>query len=101
MPFFAKPIARAIAKKTKASFIEPNINRHLDYMESELGKAAWFAGETFTAADIQMSFPLEAATVRGGLNLSRPKLMTFLDRIHSRPAYKKAIERGGEYQLLK
>jgi glutathione S-transferase len=101
MPFFAKPIARAIAKKTKASFIEPNINRHLDYMESELGKAAWFAGETFTAADIQMSFPLEAATARGGLNLSRPKLMTFLDRIHSRPAYKKAIERGGEYQLLK
>ena len=101
MPFFAKPIARAIAQKTKASFIEPNINRHLDYMESELGKAAWFAGETFTAADIQMSFPLEAATVRGGLNLSRPKLMTFLDRIHSRPAYKKAIERGGEYQLLK
>jgi glutathione S-transferase len=101
MPFFAKPIARAIAKKTKASFIEPNINRHLDYMESELGKAAWFAGETFTAADIQMSFPLEAATVRGGLNLSRPKLMTFLDRIHLRPAYKKAIERGGEYQLLK
>ncbi len=101
MPFFAKPIARAIAKKTKASFIEPNINRHLDYMEAELGKAAWFAGETFSAADIQMSFPLEAATVRGGLNLSRPKLMTFLDRIHSRPAYKKAIERGGEYQLLK
>jgi len=101
MPFFAKPIARAIAQKTKASFIEPNINRHLDYMEAELGKAAWFAGETFTAADIQMSFPLEAATVRGGLNLSRPKLMTFLDRIHSRPAYKKAIERGGEYQLLK
>ena len=101
MPFFAKPIARAIARKTKASFIEPNINRHLDYMEAELGKAAWFAGETFTAADIQMSFPLEAATVRGGLNLSRPKLMTFLDRIHSRPAYKKAIERGGEYQLLK
>ena len=46
MPFFAKPIARAISRKTKASFIEPNINRHLDYMESELGKAAWFAGES-------------------------------------------------------
>jgi glutathione S-transferase len=101
MPFFAKPIARAIAQKTKSSFIEPNINRHLDYMEAELGKTAWFAGPEFTAADIQMSFPLEAATVRGGLNASRPNLMTFLDRIHSRPAYRKAIERGGEYQLLK
>jgi glutathione S-transferase len=101
MPFFAKPVARAIALKTKSSFIEPNINRHLDYMEAELGKTAWFAGPAFTAADVQMSFPLEAATVRGGLNSSRPKLMAFLERIHARPAYKKAIERGGEYQLLK
>ena len=101
MPFFAKPIARAIAQKTKSSFIEPNINRHLDYMEAELGRTAWFAGPAFTAADIQMSFPLEAATVRGGLNSSRPKLMAFLDRIHARPAYKKAIESGGKYQLLK
>jgi glutathione S-transferase len=101
MPFFAKPIARAIAQKTKTSFIEPNINRHLDYMEAELGKTAWFAGPEFTAADIQMSFPLEAAVSRGGLDPKRPKLMAFLDRIHSRPAYRKAIERGGEYQLLK
>ncbi len=101
MPFFAKPVARAIARKTKSSFIEPNINRHLDYMEAELGKTAWFAGREFTAADIQMSFPLEAAVSRGGLDSKRPKLMAFLDRIHSRPAYRKAIERGGKYQLLK
>ncbi len=101
MPFFARPIARGLARKTKASFIEPNINRNLDYLEAELGKTAWFAGPDFTAADIQMSFPLEAATVRGGLNASRPKLMAFLERIHARPAYKKAIERGGKYELLK
>jgi glutathione S-transferase len=101
MPFFVKPVARTIARKTKSSFIEPNINRHLDYMEAELGKAAWFAGPEFTAADIQMSFPLEAAVSRGGLDSKWPKLMAFLDRIHARPAYRKAIERGGEYQLLK
>ena len=101
MPFFAKPIARAIAQKTKSSFVEPRINQHLDYMEAELGKTAWFAGPEFTAADIQMSFPLEAAVSRGGLDSKRPKLMAFLDRIHSRAAYKRAIERGGEYQLLK
>ncbi len=101
MPFFAKPVARAIARKTKSSFIEPNIDRHLDYLEAELGKTTWFAGPEFTAADIQMSFPLEAAVSRGGLDSKRPKLMAFLDRIHARPAYKKAIERGGEYQLLK
>jgi glutathione S-transferase len=101
MPFFVKPVARAIARKTKSSFVEPNINRQLDYMEAELGKAAWFAGPEFTAADIQMSFPLEAAVSRGGLDAKRPKLMAFLDCIHARPAYKKALERGGEYQLLK
>ena len=101
MPFFARPIARAISGKTKSSFIEPNIKRHLDYMEAELGKTPWFAGNEFTAADVQMSFPLEAATVRGGLDSRWPNLIAFLGRIHARPAYKQAIERGGEYQLLR
>ena len=101
MPFFAKAIARAISRNVKSSFIEPNLKRHLDYLEAELGKSAWFAGSEFSAADIQMSFPLEAASVRGGLDQSRPKLMAFLERIHARPAYRKAIERGGRYELLK
>ena len=101
MPFFARPIARAISRNTKNSFIEPNIKRHLDYMEAELGKTPWFAGNEFTAADVQMSFPLEAAVVRGGLDSRWPNLMGFLKRIHERPAYKRAIERGGEYQLLR
>ena len=101
MPFFARPIARAISRNTKSSFIEPNIKRHLDYMEAELGKMPWCAGNEFTAADVQMSFPLEAATVRGGLDSRWPNLIAFLGRIHARPAYKRAIERGGEYQLLR
>ena len=101
MPFFARPIAKAISKNTKSSFIDPNIKRHLDYMEAELGKTPWFAGEAFTAADIQMSFPLEAAVARGGLDSRWPNLIAFLGRIHARPAYKRAIERGGEYRLLR
>jgi len=100
MPFFVKPIAKAIAGKVKGSFIEPNIMRQLEYMEAELGKHAWFAGDDFSAADIQMSFPLEAAAARGGLGKSRPKLMQFLERIHQRPAYQRALERGGKYDLL-
>lgn len=100
MPFFAKPIARGIVNRVKDSFINPQITQHLDFMEAELGKSTWFAGEDFTAADIQLSFPLEAAASRAGLNASRPKLMAFLDRIHARPAYQKALERGGEYELL-
>ncbi len=100
MPFFAKPIARAIAGKAKSSFVMPNITAHLDYMESELAKSEWFAGDAFSGADIQMSFPVEAAAARGGLDASRPKLMAWLKRIHDLPAYKRALERGGPYGLL-
>ena len=69
-------------------------------MEGELGKSEWFAGDAFTGADIQMSFPVEAARARGGLDASRPKLMAWLERIHARPAYRRALERGGPYGLL-
>ena len=101
MPFFVKPVARAIVARAMSSFINPQLRLHLDYMESELGKSTWFAGDAFTAADIQMSFPLEAAASRGGLDAARPKLMAFLERIHARPAYRKALERGGPYELLR
>ena len=101
MPFFVRPVARGIAEKAKRTFIEPNINRHLDYLEAELTRSLWFAGEEFTAADIQMSFPLEAASARGGLDAKRPRLMDYLGRIHAREPYKRAIERGGEYSVLR
>ena len=100
MPFFVKPIAKAIAKKTKSSFIDPQIKAHLEFIESELQKSIWFAGGRLTGADIQMSFPLEAAAARGGLDDSYPKIMAFLKRIHARAGYKRALERGGEYNLL-
>jgi glutathione S-transferase len=100
MPFFAKPIAKGIASKAKAAFIMPNITNHLNFMESELGTSEWFAGADFSGADIQMSFPVEAAVARGGLDAKRPKLMAFLERIHARPAYQRALERGGPYGLL-
>jgi glutathione S-transferase len=100
-PFFVKPIARGIAQRVKGTYIQPQIDRHLDYLEAELGKADWFAGAEFSAADIQMSFPLEAASARGGLDASRPRLIDFLQRIHSRPAFQRALERGGPYELLK
>jgi len=100
-PFFVRPIARAIAGRAKSTFVQPNIDRNLDYMEGELGKSEWFAGNEFTAADVQMSFPLEAAAARGGLDARRPRLMAFLDRIHARPAYARALEKGGTYALLR
>ncbi|RYF64784.1 MAG: glutathione S-transferase [Comamonadaceae bacterium] len=100
MPFFAKPIARGIAAKTRAAFIQPQLSQHLNFLEAELAKSEWFVGDQFTAADIQMSFPVEAAKARAGLNERRPHLMAWLARIHERPAYQRALERGGPYQLM-
>jgi len=100
-PLLVRPIARAIADRALASYVLPNIGRNLDFMESELGKNEWFAGAQFSAADIQMSFPVEAYRARGGLDEKRPRLMKFLEKIHSRPAYRRAVERGGEYALMR
>lgn len=78
-------------------FVDRQLTLHLNYMEGELGKATWFVGDQFTGADIMMSFPLEAAAQRAGLDPSRPKLWDFLQRIHARPAYQRALEKGGPY----
>ena len=100
MPFFVRPIAKKISAAVKDSFIEPEIKQQLNYMEAEIAKTGWFAGSEFSAADIQMSFPLEVAASRGGLDAKLPKLMDFLKRIHARPAYQRALKRGGSYELL-
>ena len=97
MPFFARPIARGIVDKAMSGFIAPQIKLHLDYMEGVLARHDWFAGGSFSAADVQMSFPLEAAQARGGLTAAtHPRLTDWLSRIRTRPAYQRAVQRGGE-----
>ena len=97
MPWPLSSMARRIAGSVQESFIGPQLKKHLDYMESELAAAPWFAGPEFTAADVQMSFPLEAARARAGLDAGRPHLLDFLQRIHARDAYQRALQRGGAY----
>jgi glutathione S-transferase len=99
MPWPFSAMARRIAASVQSAFIGPQLKRHLDFMESELDQRPWFAGDEFTAADVQMSFPLEAAQSRAGLDTSRPKLVDFLNRIHARDAYRRALERGGPYDF--
>ena len=77
--------------------IQKMLDIHLDWLETELAGRDWFAGDEFTAADIMMSFPLEASRARGGLDGSRPNLIDWLERIHARPAYGEALSRGGPY----
>jgi glutathione S-transferase len=77
--------------------VKDQLKLHLDYLEAELDPGPWFLGERFTAADIMLSFPVEIARARAGLNETRQRLMGFLRRIHARPAYQRALERGGPY----
>ncbi len=100
MPFFARPIAKGIATKVRQGYLDPNVKRNLAFLEATLNQSPWFCGETMTAADIQMSFPIEAAAVRTRLGNDHPKLADFLERIHRRPAYQRALQKGGPYELL-
>ena len=99
MPFFARPIAKGISRKVKEQFIDPNLQRIVGCMEAELAKGEWFAGAEFTAADVQMSFPVEAAAARAA-GAPMPNLQRFLERIHARPAYRRALDKGGEFAIL-
>lgn len=100
VPFFVKPVVKGVADQVTKGFIAPNLKRQFAFMEAELASRPWFAGDEITAADIQMSFPLEAAQARGGLDASYPRLTAWLARIHERPAYRAALERGGPYKIL-
>lgn len=97
MPFFAKPIAKTLTAKVSESFIDPNITLHFDFVEAELGKGDFLAGDTLTGADIMMSFPLEAAAARNRVTAGRPRLKAYLQRLHERPAYRAALNKGGPY----
>ncbi len=77
--------------------VQRMLDDHLDWLESELATRRYFAGDTFTAADMMMSFPLEASRARGGLDSSRPYLIRWLEEMHARPAYQAALKTGGHY----
>lgn len=84
-----------IMGRTVVKRLQPMLDTHFDFIEEQLVLRPWFAGEQITAADIMMSFPLEAAQVRGRLGATRPATIAWLERIHARPAYVAALEKGG------
>lgn len=101
LPFFLKPIARGIAGKVRDGYLDHNVTRNLEFMEAALAGSQWFCGDLFTAADVQMSFALEAAEVRTDLSSSYPHLAEFLHTIRTRPAYGRALDKGGHYELMR
>lgn len=99
VPGLLRPLVRKVAERTLHDYVYPQIATHLDFMEAELTRSAWFAGAEFSAADIQMSFPVEGAEAAHQIGPFRPKLVEFLMRIHDRPAYQRALDKGGPYDL--
>lgn len=99
-PWLIRPIAGAIARQAKRQIIEPRLVDNLDFMDTELGRSTWFAGEAFSAADVQMSYPLQASAHRARLDARWPRLIAFLQRIQERPAYRRAVERGGGHAIV-
>ena len=96
-PALLKPLVKSVAAKALAGFVEPQLRAHIGFWEDELGRSEWFAGDDFTAADIMMSFPVEAGADRAFDASTKPRLNAFLHRIHDRPAYQRALQRGGPY----
>ena len=96
-PALLKPLVRQIAAKAQSGFVDPQVKTHVAFWEAELGRSAWFAGDAFSAADIMMSFPVEAGADRAFDRSAHPRLDAFLKAIHARPAYRRALERGGPY----
>lgn len=95
-PWIIRPIANAIAGSVDEALVTPNLKAHIAFWESTLSRSQWFAGETFSAADIMMSFPLETAASRAGAD-SEARIVAWLAAIHARPAYQAALKRGGPY----
>ena len=100
MPLPLRPFGRIIAYGVQRNFLDPRLAENLAYVDAELNRIEWLCGDEFTAADIMMSYPLEAAAGRVGLKSRYPRLATFLERIHARPAYRRALERGGPFDRL-
>ncbi len=100
VPFIVKPVAKGIASKVDEGFTDPEIKRHLTFIDSELGKHRWLAGDELTGADMQMSFPLEGAAARTDMGTKYPNIARYIEAIHARPAYQRGLERGGPFNIL-
>lgn len=98
-PWLLRPVLRGLSRAVKGKFAQPEIDRHLDFLEAELARSTWFAGEELTGADILLSFPVQIAAAHAGLDARRPRLMAFRERVAARPAWQRAITRGGAYQF--
>jgi glutathione S-transferase len=96
-PLIVRPIAKAIAGKVDAGFVDPNLDRHTAFLAGELATREWFAGE-LSAADCQMLFPMQAIAAR--TTNAPARITSWVSRVESRPAYQRALAKGGRYSIM-
>ncbi|MEX6632853.1 glutathione S-transferase family protein [Hyphococcus lacteus] len=101
MPFIIRPVAKKLTNGVRDAYLNHTLKGLFDYLDAELGKSTWLAGSDFSAADVIMSFPMEGFFARAGSAKQFPNIAAFLERIHARPGYKAALERGGPYALMR
>lgn len=99
-PFVIRPFIKAVTSKVRSSYVTPNLEKTLAYIEEELGKSKWFAGDEFSAADIMMGYDMYALRSRGGLDDNYPNCQRWIKQMEERPAFKRAMEKNGPFDIM-
>lgn len=100
VPFFIRPLTKVVAEQIGKAYLDPSLKLQLENMERELAKSTWFAGEELTGADFQMLYPCQAAVARSEVASQLPKVQAFVERAEARPAYQRALAKGGKYEFV-
>ncbi len=97
VPLVARPLMKTVAFAFDRAFLADQLRLHADFIDAELVESTWFAGDALSLADFQMSFPLQAAVTRVPVLADKSNVSRFLGQVRERPAYQRALERGGPY----
>lgn len=98
VPFFIKPITKAIAGKVTANYAGPEVQNHVSFINGYLDGKTWLVGEALSGADIQMSYPLEALVGRAGGGLAKfPNIAAYVARVQAQPGYLRARDKVGSF----
>lgn len=93
LPFLVRPVASQIADRVQSAYCRPAIELHFSFIEEALSQRPFFTGDALTMADIQMYYPVAAGAKRA--SQKHPHTLEWLDRVHARPAFQRALAKGG------
>ncbi|HBI10847.1 MAG TPA: glutathione S-transferase [Franconibacter pulveris] len=98
VPFGFRTLGKALGQGVQKAYLNKQLATHTQFIENHLKQHPWFAGQSFSMADIQMSFPIIALLARGGVD-NAPQIEAWKKNIEARPAYQRAMEKGGPFDI--